>query len=100
MACALSLSAKMVGGVAVVVKDNGITTYDIEVDNANVFDTGVLSANVIGEVQVLNALAFTGASVGMTVYAEMTRAVTNKLRVAFAGDSTNNYYKVWLTRMA
>ena len=30
MACALSLSAKMVGGVAVVVKDNGITTYDIE----------------------------------------------------------------------
>ena len=79
---------------------NGITTYDIEVDNANVFDTGVLSANVIGEVQVLNALAFTGASVGMTVYAEMTRAVSDKLRVAFAGDSTDNYYKVWLTRMA
>ena len=79
---------------------NGITTYDIDVDNVNVFDTGVLSANVIGEVQVLNALAFTGASVGMTVYAEMTRAVSTKLRVAFAGDSTNNYYKVWLTRMA
>ena len=79
---------------------NGITTYDIDVDNANVFDTGVLSANVIGEVQVLNALAFTGASVGMTVYAEMTRAVSTKLRVAFAGDSTDNYYKVWLTRMA
>jgi hypothetical protein len=79
---------------------NGITTYDIDVDNANVFNTGVLSANVIGEVQVLNALAFTGASVGMTVYAEMTRAVSTKLRVAFAGDSTDNYYKVWLTRMA
>jgi len=79
---------------------NGITTYDIEVDNASVFGSGVLSANVIGEVQVLNALAFTGASVGMTVYAEMTRAVSDKLRVAFAGDSTDNYYKVWLTRMA
>lgn len=79
---------------------NGITTYDIEVDNASVFGASVLSANVIGEVQVLNALAFTGASVGMTVYAEMTRAVTDKLRIAFAGDSTNNYYKVWLTRMA
>ena len=79
---------------------NGITTYDIEVDHADVFGSGVLSTNVIGEVQVLNALAFTGASVGMTVYAEMTRAVSDKLRVAFAGDSTNNYYKVWLTRMA
>jgi len=79
---------------------NGITTYDLEVDNTDVFGAGVLSANVIAEVQVKNASIFTGASVGMTVYAEITRTVTDEIKFSFAGDSTDNSYKVWLTRMA
>ena len=79
---------------------NGITTYDLEVDNTDVFGAGVLSANVIAEVQVKNASIFTGASVGMTVYAEITRTVTDEIKFSFAGNSTDNSYKVWLTRMA
>ena len=79
---------------------NGLTTYDLEVDNSSVFNTGVLSANVLAEVQVKDASIFTGASVGMTVYAEITRTVSDKIRFTFAGNSTDNSYKVWLTRMA
>jgi len=79
---------------------NGITTYDLEVDNSSVFGTGVLSANVLAEVQVKDASIFTGASVGMTVYAEVTRTVSDKIRFTFAGNSANDSYKVWLTRMA
>jgi len=87
---------------------NGITNYDILVNNNLIFGGGigtVTSANVIGEVQVKNASAFTGASAGMTVYAEITRAVSTTLRITFSGDgsdpiATNNYFKVWLTRMA
>ena len=79
---------------------NGITTYDVEVDANSIFGTGVLSANVLAEVQVKNAAIFTGASVGMTVYAEITRTVTDAIKFTFAGNSTDNSYKVWLTRMA
>ena len=87
---------------------NGLTNYDILVNDDDIFGGGigtVTSANVIGEVQVKNASAFTGASAGMTVYAEITRAVTTTLRITFSGDgsdpiATNNYFKVWLTRMA
>ena len=79
---------------------NGITTYDLEVDNSGVFGTGVLSANVLAEVQVKDASIFTGASVGMTVYAEVTRTVSDAIKFTFAGNSANNSYKVWLTRMA
>jgi hypothetical protein len=80
---------------------NGITRYDIDVNNTNVFDPVALSANVLAEVQVANALAFTGAIVGQTVYAEITRnQSTTKLSVTFSGDSTDAYFKVWLTRMA
>ena len=79
---------------------NGITTYDVEVDATSIFGTGVLSANVLAEVQVKNAAIFTGASVGMTVYAEITRTVADELKFSFSGNSTDNSYKVWLTRMA
>lgn len=80
---------------------NGITRYDIDVNNTNVFDPVALSANVLAEVQVANALAFIGAIVGQTVYAEITRnQSTTKLSVTFSGDSTDAYFKVWLTRMA
>jgi hypothetical protein len=80
---------------------NGITRYDIDVNNTNVFDPVALSANVLAEVQVANALAFTDASVGQTVYAEITRnQSTTKLSVSFSGNSTDGYFKAWLTRMA
>ena len=79
---------------------NGITTYDLEVDNSGVFGSGVLSANVLAEVQVKDASIFTGASVGMTVYAEVTRTVSDAIKFTFAGNSADNSYKVWLTRMA
>ena len=79
---------------------NGITTYDVEVDASSIFDTGVLSANVLAEVQVKDAAIFTGASVGMTVYAEITRTVADAIKFTFAGNSTDDSYKVWLTRMA
>ena len=79
---------------------NGITTYDVEVDATSIFGAGVLSANVLAEVQVKDAAIFTGASVGMTVYAEITRTVADELKFSFSGNSTNNSYKVWLTRMA
>ena len=46
---------------------NGITTYDVEVDASSIFDTGVLSANVLAEVQVKDAAIFTGASVGLSL---------------------------------
>ena len=81
---------------------NGITTYDVDVAAATTFgaSSGVLSANVLAEVQVKNAAIFTGASVGMTVYAEITRTVADELKFSFSGNSTDNSYKVWLTRMA
>jgi len=79
---------------------NGITTYDVEVDATSIFGTGVLSANVLAEVQVKNAAIFIGASVGMTVYAEITRTVADAIKFSFSGNSTDNSYKVWLTRMA
>ena len=81
---------------------NGITTYDVDVAAATTFgaSSGVVSANVLAEVQVKNAAIFTGASVGMTVYAEITRTVADELKFSFSGNSTNNSYKVWLTRMA
>ena len=79
---------------------NGITTYDVEVDASSIFGTGVLSANVLAEVQVKDAAIFTGASVGMTVYAEITRTVADAIKFSFSGNSTDNSYKVWLTRMA
>ena len=79
---------------------NGITTYDVEVDATSIFGTGVLSANVLAEVQVKDAAIFIGASVGMTVYAEITRTVADAIKFSFSGNSTDNSYKVWLTRMA
>lgn len=81
---------------------NGITTYDVDVAAATTFgvSSGVVSANVLAEVQVKNAAIFTGASVGMTVYAEITRTVANEIKFSFSGNSTDNSYKVWLTRMA
>ena len=81
---------------------NGITTYDVDVAAATTFgaSSGVVSANVLAEVQVKNAAIFTGASVGMTVYAEITRTVADELKFSFSGNSTDNSYKVWLTRMA
>ena len=81
---------------------NGITTYDVDVAAATTFgaSSGVVSANVLAEVQVKDAAIFTGASVGMTVYAEITRTVADELKFSFSGNSTNNSYKVWLTRMA
>lgn len=81
---------------------NGITTYDVDVAAATTFgvSSGVVSANVLAEVQVKNAAIFTGASVGMTVYAEITRTVADEIKFSFSGNSTDNSYKVWLTRMA
>ena len=81
---------------------NGITTYDVDVAAATTFgaSSGVVSANVLAEVQVKDAAIFTGASVGMTVYAEITRTVADELKFSFSGNSTDNSYKVWLTRMA
>lgn len=81
---------------------NGITTYDVDVAAATTFgaSSGVVSANVLAEVQVKDAAIFTGASVGMTVYAEITRTVADEIKFSFSGNSTDNSYKVWLTRMA
>ena len=81
---------------------NGITTYDVDVAAATTFGatSGVVSANVLAEVQVKDAAIFNGASVGMTVYAEITRTVADELKFSFSGNSTDNSYKVWLTRMA
>ena len=81
---------------------NGITTYDVDVAAATTFgaSSGVVSANVLAEVQVKNAAIFIGASVGMTVYAEITRTVADAIKFSFSGNSTDNSYKVWLTRMA
>ena len=67
----------------------GITTFDIDVTDANVFGTGAAALDVMVEV-VGNA-----ANAGDTVYAETGRSVGN-ITVKFIGSIANGDYQVLL----
>ena len=80
----------------------GITTFAVDVSNANVFGSAVGAVNV--KCEVIDA-STSGASAGQTVYADITRGVDaggatfglQSLNISFTGTPASSAYRVLLT---
>ena len=80
----------------------GITTFAVDVSNANVFGSAVGAVNV--KCEVIDA-STSGASAGQTVYADITRGVNaggatfglQSLNISFTGTPASSAYRVLLT---
>jgi len=80
----------------------GITTFAVDVSNANVFNSAVGAVNV--KCEVIDA-STSGASAGQTVYADITRGVDaggatfglQSLNISFTGTPASSAYRVLLT---
>ena len=80
----------------------GITTFAVDVSNANVFNSAVGAVNV--KCEVIDA-STSGASAGQTVYADITRGVNaggatfglQSLNISFTGTPASSAYRVLLT---
>ena len=83
----------------------GIRMFSIEVDNSNVFGTGVVARNV--KCEVIDARTTQAGNAGQTVYADVTRGVngtagsfgTASLNISFTGTpaADGTAYEVLLT---
>ena len=80
----------------------GITTFAVDVSNANVFNSTVGAVNV--KCEVIDA-STSGANAGQTVYADITRGVDaggatfglQSLNISFTGTPASSAYRVLLT---
>ena len=80
----------------------GLTTFAVNVANANVFGAGKTAVNV--KCEVIDA-STSGSTAGQTVFADVTRGVnaggetygTASLNIAFAGTVADSAYRVLLT---
>lgn len=80
----------------------GVTTFAVDVSNANVFNGTVGAVNV--KCEVIDA-ATSGANAGQTVYADITRGVNaggatfglQSLNISFTGTPASSAYRVLLT---
>jgi len=82
----------------------GVRMFSIEVDNSNVFGTGVIARNV--KCEVIDARTTPVGVAGQTVYADVTRGVdgsgtpgfgTASLNISFVGTPASGDYEVLLT---
>ena len=101
---ALGVSILLNSGLAYVGKAaaGGLTTFAVNVANANVFGAGKTAVNV--KCEVIDA-STSGSTAGQTVFADVTRGVnaggetygTASLNIAFAGTVADSAYRVLLT---
>ena len=85
--------------------NGGVRMFSIEVDNSNVFGTGVIARNV--KCEVIDGRTTPAGVAGQTVYADITRGVDNttatpafgtaSLNISFVGTPASGDYEVLLT---